>query len=240
MRAYELMKETLLRRSYIIVVHIVFFSIYAIMFSMGHQRTLQWGSLVFVLSGSALPFLLSAGIFGNDIATGRISVLITKPMRISELYIWRVTGLSLQCALHLVVSGWIIFILHSATDRGNMNNFGLWLFASWLLFNTWTTLLASLSVVVKRTNNSVILGCAIILVLGLIKFLDPEDLLTIAIRAIIKYGFPPMELMVVFAKGGYGLIQGSGYVVHALGLTVLYSIAGTIMLSKREFRSESD
>lgn len=240
MRTYELIKETFFRKLYIPVLHIIWFALYILVFFTEVRREVQLGENIFVLSGFILPLFLSAGIFGDDIATGRISVLITKPMQINILYISRVLGLSLQCVLHLVIAGCIAYITHSITGNGNLNNLGLWLFLTWLLFTAWIALSTTLSVVTKRISNSTFLVSAVFFYLVLMNHLDPNYLVTIAIRAIVKYAFPPVQLLCKFGDGGYEGAQKIGCLIHVVGLTILYCIIGIILLSKREFKSERD
>ncbi|MHC4728708.1 MAG: ABC transporter permease subunit [Planctomycetota bacterium] len=244
MRAYELMKETLLRKTYIRIVHISWFAIYGLIFIIPFPaETWHWGPFIFAWSGCLLPLLLSAGIFGNDIASGRISILITKPLRLGELYIYRLMGMSLQAFLHLVISGCVIFILHGTTGRGDIDNLGLWILSSWLIFNTWAALSTSLSVVVRRGNNSMLLfvatGFTFFFASFLVSFI-PDHTTTIVLKVVLRYTCPPIELLVNLANGKYSVIQNFACVMHSLVLTALYSIVGIIILIKRQFACESD
>ena len=199
--------------------------------------------MLFGWSGCFLPLLISAGIFGDDIASGRISVLITKPMRVTEFYMSRIIGLSIQGGINISLSAGIILTLHRATGKGNINNFALWVLSSWLLFSTWAALSTSLSVVVKRTHNSMILGVAAVAAFFLVGYLPrfaPGHIVSKVVLPIIKYAFPPVELQIAFCTGSHRLFHVIGYITHALGLTVLYCIIGIILLSRREFRCERD
>lgn len=239
MKAYELMKETLLRKTYIRIVHMSWLVIYVLIFIMpSSPETWKWGPFLFAWSGCFLPLMISAGIFGDDIATGRISILITKPLWLGELYIYRLIGISLQAFLHFVISGCLILILHGATGRGNINDLGLWMLLSWLIFNTWAALSTSLSVVVKRGNNSMLLFVAIVFTCLIARYLVtslPDHTVTLVFRIVLKYMCPPIELLVNLANGKYSLIQNLGCVLYSLLLTVLYGIVGILILSKRQF-----
>lgn len=239
MRAYELMKETLLRKTYIRIVHISWVAIYGLIFLIPFPPEVwNWGPFLFAWSGCLLPLLLSAGIFGDDIASGRISFLITKPLWLGELYIYRLLGMSLQAFLHLVISGCLILILHRATSRGNINSFGLWILSSWLIFNTWAALSTSLSVLVRRALNSMLLFVATGFTFFFASFLGsflPDHTATAVLQVVLRYTCPPIELLVNLAIGKYGFIQNLGCVLYSLVLTVLYSIIGITILSKRQF-----
>jgi ABC-type transport system involved in multi-copper enzyme maturation permease subunit len=244
MRAYELMKETLLRKTYIRIVHISWFATYGLIFIIPFpSEAWKWGPFLFAWSGCLLPLLLSAGIFGDDIASGRISILITKPLWLGELYIYRLMGMSLQAFSHLVISGCVILILHATTGRGDIDNLGLWILLSWLIFNTWAALSTSLSIVVRRGNNSMLLfvatGFVCLFTSFLVSFL-PDHTATAVLRVVLKYTCPPVELLVNMANGKYSLIQNLGCVVYSLVLTALYSIVGIIILSKRQFACVRD
>ena len=244
MRAYELMKETLLRKTYIRIVHISWLAIYGLLFIIPFPpEAWNWGPFLFAWSGCLLPLLLSAGIFGDDIASGRISILITKPLWLGELYIYRLLGMSLQAFSHLVISGCIILILHGATGRGDVDNLGLWILLSLLIFNTWAALSTTLSVVVRRGNNSMLLfvatGFICFFASFLVSFL-PDHISTVVLQVVLRYTCPPIELLVNMANGKYGLIQNLGCVVYSLVLTVLYSLVGIIILSKRQFACVRD
>ena len=244
MRAYELMKETLLRKTYIRIVHISWLAIYGFIFLIPFpQETWSWGPFLFAWSGCLLPLLLSAGIFGNDIASGRISILITKPLHLGELYIYRLMGMSLQAFLHLVVSGCVIFILHGVTGSGNINNLGLWILSSWLIFNTWAALSTSLSVVVRRAYNSMLLFVVIGFAFFFASILETfflDHTAKVVLQNVLKYTCPPIELLVNMASGKYSLIQNLACVMHSLVLTAIYSIVGIIILIRRQFACESD
>jgi hypothetical protein len=239
MRAYELMKETLLRKTYIRIVHMSWLAIYGLIFLIPFPPEVwHWGPFLFAWSGCLLPLLLSAGIFGEDIASGRISILVTKPFWLGELYIYRLIGISLQAFSHLVMSGCLILILHSVTGRGSIKNLGLWIFLSWLIFNTWAALSTSLSVVVKRGNNSMLLFVATAFVCFFVSFLVsfiPDHISTVMLRVVLRYTCPPIELLVNLATGKYSLVKDLGCVLYSLVLTTIYSIVGIIILNKRQF-----
>jgi len=244
MRAYELMKETLLRRIFIRIVHISWLAIYGLIFLIPFpQETWSWGPFLFAWSGCLLPLVISAGIFGDDIASGRISILVTKPFWLGELYLYRLIGISLQAFLHLIISGCVILLLHRITGRGNINNFGLWMLLSWLVFNTWAALSTSLSVVVKRGNNSMLLFVAAGFVCFFSSFLVsflPDHISTVVLRIVLKYTCPPIELLVNLANGKYSLVKDFGCVLYSLVLTAIYSIVGITILSRRQFACVRD
>jgi hypothetical protein len=129
----------------------------------------------------------------------------------------------------------------------------MWLLASWLLFNTCAALSTSLSVVVARSFNSLLL--LVVIVIGgfmtrlLMGFVGAESMKG-ALTSFVRYACPPFELLGKFAGGEYGkfsltvgrfsVTKNVACVVHCLMLTAAYSIAGIVMLCGREFSRVRD
>lgn len=251
MRAYELMKETFSRKMHIWIVHVVWLVLYGIFWIILLPEDSDFGFILFIWGGCLLPLALSTGIFGDDIASGRICVLMTKPFWPGELYIYRLMGLSFQAALHFVLAGCVIFIVHTFIGKGSLEDLGSWLFSSWLLFNVCAALSTSLSVVIRRSYNSLLLFVAILavhLVVSVLSWNYSEETGTKVFMHLLRYAGPPFELLHKLGKGEYGeyslivgkysLVKSVACVTHSLVLTVLYSIVGIILLSKRQFTCE--
>lgn len=116
MRAWELMKETLLRRRFVLILHVVWLAIYVFIF-IPDLSELHWQPVLVGFSGFLLPLFISAGIFGDDVASGRMATLITKPMRAAELYLWRIAGLAGQGIMHFAIATVIIVVMHRLTGK---------------------------------------------------------------------------------------------------------------------------
>jgi hypothetical protein len=205
----------------------------------------DWGFQTFLMfwGGFFLPLLLSAGIFGNDIASGRICVLVTKPLWSGELYVYRFIGLSLQGALHLILAGGGIFIIHHLLGIGNIDNLGLWLLSSWLLFNTWAAISTSLSVVVKRAYNCMFLITATItisILMSILTYSHSGETGAKVFLALFRYACPPFKFLSELAKGNFSLIKSAACVTHTLMLTIFYGAIGIIILSRRQFTCGHD
>ena len=256
MRAYELIKETFCRKIYILIVHLSWLTLYGIfywLFPPSASEFSEFGRFIFIWGGFLLPLALSAGIFGDDISSGRICVLVTKPFWPGELYIYRLLGLSLQAAVHFILAWCVIFILHALMRKGSMDNLGLWLFASWLLFNTCAALSTSLSIVVGRAYNALLLLVVIVtgfFVVGLLMVSLKQQAETGVLFSFISFACPPFKLLYKFACGEYGkysltvgrfsLTKSVACVVHSLILTVVYSVVGIVLLSRRQFSCGRD
>jgi ABC-type transport system involved in multi-copper enzyme maturation permease subunit len=253
MKECELIKETFLRRTYIWVVHLSWLVIYGLFWLLFLPSGMEAGFFIFFWGGFFLPLALSAGILGDDIASGRICVLATKPFWLGQFYIYRLLGLSLQGAVHLLLGGAIVFGLDALMGRGTPNRLGLWLFATWLLFNTCAALSASLSVVVKRAYNSLVLLLAVALfylLLGVLAHYWLEHGTADFMRKLIRFAGLPFNLLHGMARGEYGkysLAVGKyGFTktvactVHCLILTAVYATVGVLLLIRRQFYSQSD
>lgn len=253
MRAYELMKETFFRRTYIWIVHVVWLALYGSFWWLMLPDGDEFGRFIFIWGGFLLPLALSAGILGDDISSGRICVLVTKPFWSGELYLYRLMGLALQAAVHLALAGGIVLILHAVMRKGRIDHLGSWLIATWLLFTTCAALSASLSVVVGRAFNSLLLLVVVVtgyfvvnLLMGYLRQQSSGGML----MGFIRYAWPPFELLSKFAGGEYGqysltvgrfsLTKSAACVVHSLMLTAAYSIAGIVLLCTREFSRVRD
>src|SRR5512139_2161694 len=118
MRAFELMKETFFRRTYIWIVHVIWLALYGVYWWLFLPEAPDFGRFLFIWAGFFLPLALSAGIFGDDIASGRICVIVTRPFWTGELYIFRLLGLSLQAAVHLALAGALVLVLHAIMRKG--------------------------------------------------------------------------------------------------------------------------
>ena len=268
MRAYELIKETFLRKGFIRTVHISWLAIYGLLFLIplprGAWQAWPWGLMLFYWSGCTLPLLISAGIIGDDIASGRISLIVTKPLWLGELYIYRFAGLSLQALVHLVIAGSMIFVLRTIVagnaedldrwiaefknmgmiqNRSNIEHFGLWILSTWLIFNCWAALSTTLSTIVKRAQNSIVLFAST----GFVYFfvvitmqLFPKHIITKTTTAFIRYACPPVELLFNLANGKFSLMRSFSCVMHSVLLIAIYGIIGIIVLSTRQFECARD
>jgi len=244
MKARVLMAETFLRKRAILLMHLAWLGAYAPLFLIPFRPgTWQWGGFLFGWSGCLLPLALSAGIFGNDIASGRIRLLVTEPVRLWELYLYRLLGLSLQAAVHVWTAGVLILLLHRFTGRGNINHFAVWLLVSWLIFNAWAALSTSVSVVVHREHNSMLVILATIAVLSplyMLLLFFQDSLGTKIYVGVLRYAGPPVELLVRLGQGRCRLPAGIGSVAYSLLLTVFYSVIGVMLLRRREFTAAGD
>jgi ABC-type transport system involved in multi-copper enzyme maturation permease subunit len=253
MKAYELVKETFSRRGYIWIVHVVWLALYGLFWWLFLPTGPEFGRFIFIWGGFFLPLALTAGIFGDDIASGRICVLVTKPLWPGELYLCRLLGLSLQAAVQFILAGFIVLILHFFTKKGNTDYLGLWLFVTWLLFNTVAALSTSLSVVVGRTYNSLLMLVVVVtvyFVMSLLMGSAGQEGSKGLFAGFIRYPWPPFELLYKLANGEYGkynltvgrfsVTKSVACVVHSLILTVVYSIIGIVLLSKRQFSRQRD
>ncbi len=252
-RAYELIRETFFRRTYIWIVHLIWFGIYGLFWLLLLPTNLEAGQFLFLWGGFLLPLALSAGIIGDDISSGRICVLATRPFWLGQLYLYRLLGLSLQGAGHILLAGGLVFVLDTLLGKGSPNNLAVWLLSSWLLFNACATLSTSLSVVVGRSYNSLLTFFGVVLVFLLLDVLSGYWLeygAADTLRNLFRYVGLPFGLLSGLAKGDYGkyslsvgkydMAKNIACVVHCLILTSAYALAGILLLNKRQFFLQRD
>jgi hypothetical protein len=251
MRAYELIKETFHRRMYIWIVHVCWLILYCFFWVLFLEEESDFGKFLFIWGGFLLPLALSAGIFGDDIASGRICVLMTRPFWPGELYIYRLLGLSLQGVLHFILAGFVIYIVHLFVGKGTLEDLGIWLFSSCLLFVVCSALSTTLSIVVRRAFNSLLLFVAVAsayVIVSILSWHYKDDTGAKVFTLILRYTGPPFQLLSRLAEGEFGkysliigqykLIKGLACITHSLVLTVLYSFIGITLLSRRQFTYE--
>ena len=251
MRAYEIMKETLLRRRFILIIHLVILALYAVLFLpwLPPAFRMSWPPIMLFGSGCILPLIISAGIFGDDIASGRIAVLVTKPMRAAELYWWRAAGLLAQGAAHFLVAIIILVVFCCMRGRGGL----AWargdlasafsnMLAAFMLYCSTMALCTTVSVVVKRGFNSVIVFVGFVVIDETLRSLwsqYPEAWLTHWLSQCVKYGCPPVELILTAVREkplASQLLVG----LYTLGLTAAYTGIGIFLLSRRQFPQARD
>jgi hypothetical protein len=252
-RAYELIRETFFRRTSIWVIHLVWFGIYGLFWLLLLPSNVEAGQFLLIWGGFLLPLALSAGIIGDDISSGRICVLATRPFWLGQLYLYRLLGLSLQGAVHILLAGGLVFLLDTFLGEGSPNNLAVWLLASWLLFNACAALSTSLSVVVGRSYNALLTFFGVVLVFLLLDVLAGYWLeygAADTLRNIFRYVGLPFGLLSGLAKGDYGkyslsvgrydTVKAVACVVHCLLLTTAYAAAGILLLIRRQFFLQRD
>jgi hypothetical protein len=253
MRAYELLKETVVRKTFIWVTHLCCFVIYGVFWLLFLPTELEVGEFLFLWGGFFLPLALSSGVLGDDIATGRICVLATRPLRLAELYLWRLAGISLQGTVHLLVAAGIVALLGTLMGRGSPSRLGPWILASWLLFNACAALSTSLSVAVKGSHNALLLLAIVVFTRYLVGILGsywPEYGLAEAMKGLVRHVGLPFELLQHLAHGDYdkysvdvgqyGLVKSVACTVHCVILTATYVTLGILVLNKRQFSGQRD
>ena len=253
LRTYELMKETLCRRTFIWAVHMIWFAVYGLFWLLFLPTGRQAGEFIYIWGGFFLPLALSAGIFGDDVASGRICTLVTKPFWPGTLYLYRLLGLSLQGATSILLAGGAVFLLDTHVGQGTPNNLGLWLLATWLLFNACAALSMSVSIVVPRSYNSLLVlfvAAVLFLMLDVLAGYWLEDATAEFVKGVIRFAGLPFGLLNDLAKGDYGkysmtvgklgIIKSVACTIHCLILTAAYALAGISILLRRQFSLHRD
>jgi ABC-type transport system involved in multi-copper enzyme maturation permease subunit len=240
----EVLRESLFRRRFIPLLHIVYLGVYLLVygiFCVIPSGPTRWGLWLFIWSGCLLPVLLTAGAFGDDIASGRILQLVTKPVSLGTLYVLRALGVFIQCAVHLAVCYSLVFVLHSLTGQGGQESLGPWFLASLLASLAWLTLSCSLSTFLLREYNIVVIMIGSILVVMLwqsvvvVASVANWPMVSEVANGVVVYGMPPVVLLLRLGMQKYNLVGGLAVGAHALGMATLYAAIGILILTHREF-----
>jgi hypothetical protein len=109
----------------------------------------------------------------------------------------------------------------------------------------------TLSVVVRRAFNSLLLFVAVasaFFIISILSWYHDGDTGSKVLIVFLKYAGPPFGLLSKLGEGEFGkysliigqykLIKGLACIIHSLVLTVIYSIVGITLLSKRQFTYE--
>jgi hypothetical protein len=235
-KAFELIKETFCRKSFIPITHIVWCALYVCFFNV---EPAQWGQVLFIFGGILLPIVLTAGIYGDDYSSGRISVLLTRPVGIVPLYLYRLLGVALQGIVNIAAAIGVILLIRQTTGCDGVGKFWIWPAASGLMFMAWASFSASLSVCMKQAYNFIFIMIGMIAFGLLISVIhNPDEFPVKSLLTIIKYALPPVELLGQLAKENLSPMYTTAYVMHGLGLTAFYSLVGIVLMSKRELGRE--
>lgn len=241
MVAWELIKETVLRRGFILLIHLALCCFYATLPLFAWRHDFVLGCIPFVLGGLLLPVILSTGIFGNDIVSGRIFVLVTKPIPFFELYLWRWFGLTIQGIIHLLVAGMILVTVHHLGGHGSIAHLHIWLVLSLLLFSAVAALSTTLSIIVKRGDNAIlVIGTFLCSVVFKLFVVPAQTEVTEVVDTLIKYGLPSVEILFQCGAPDYAFSQRVGAASYVLALTGLYGAIGIALLHYKEFKRQCD
>jgi len=241
---FEVLKETFLRRRFIPMLHVLYVGVYIMVFTIYYllpSKSPQWGLWLFVWSGCLFPVLLTAGLFGDDIASGRILQLLIKPISLGTLYLMRVLGVFIQCMIHLTVCYLMLFIMYLCTEQQATGHLGLWFLASVLISLTWLMLSASISTFMLREYNvvTVLIGSIVVFMLWqsasiVASILDWPTVSKVA-DGIMIYGVPPVGLLFRLGMQKYSTTGGLAVTLHAVAMAVMYAVFGIVILTHREF-----
>ena len=240
----EVLKETVFRRRFIPMLHGLYLGVYItiyVIFYLLPSETAQWELWLFIWSGCLFPVLLTAGLFGDDIASGRILQLVIKPTSLATLYLLRVLGVFIQCVVHLAVCYLLLFIVYRINGQEAKGHLGLWFLASVLVSLTWLMLSASFSTFLLREYNvvMVLIGSIVVFMLwqsaSIVASLAGWPAVSKVADGILIYGMPPIALLFRLAMQRYSITGCVAVTLHAVVMAVLYAIAGIVILTHREF-----
>ena len=245
----EILKETVVRRRAIRRLHLAYLAAYAAVYvSLSAVSTSadppRWGLWLFVWSGCVLPVLLTIGIFGGDIASGRMMQLVTKPIALGTLYLFRFLGVYLQCVVHLSICYGSVFIVASWTDAQAEGTLGPWFLASLLISPVWITLSATVSTFVSRDFNVAVVFIGAIATFMVLQSADilaaimSLPIMSEAVTVIGIYGMPSVVLLCKLGMRQCTGTEGIVAAVHPIVMATVYAAIGIVILNRREFTRE--
>lgn len=241
---YEVLKETFLRRRFIPMLHVLYVVVYIMVFTIYYllpSKSPQWELWLFGWSGCLFPVLLTAGLFGDDIASGRILQLLIKPISLGTLYLMRVLGVFIQCVIHLAVCFLMLFIMYLLTEQQAKGHIGLWFLASVLISLTWLMLSASISTFMLREYNVVVvlIGSIVVFMLwqsaSIVASIADWPVISKAADGFMIYGVPPVGLLFRLGMQKYSTAGSLAVTLHAVTIAALYTVIGIVILTHREF-----
>lgn len=245
-----ILRETVMRRRAIVRLHLTCLVVYGVVYVSlsalsSPASPPQWGMWLFVWSGCVLPVLLTIGIFGGDIASGRMMQLVTKPMSLGTLYLFRFLGVYLQCVVHLSICyGSMIFIAASNARTGG--NLGSWFLASLLIAPVWITLSATVSTFVSRDFNVAVIFIGVIVTFMVLQSADAlatimgMPAISEAVEKVGIYGMPSLVLLCKLGMQQCTAMEWVVAVLHPVVMTAVYAAIGIAILNHREFMRERD
>jgi len=240
MKALVLIKETFRRKPLILAAHLSLLTIYILLGLFWTPEPGQAGAYVMALSGIMLPLALSDGVFGSDILSGRFRSIVTKPIRLPELYVWRVLGQIFQGAIHLGLASCILYGLHAINGKGDMTHFGGWMLCTFLLICAWVVLSSTLSLMAKSEHNSLLLFFLVLLGFVMFTLQDATVLprlqtISRQVVPVINHVFPPVVFLGRSSMGGLAWKDLPDNLIH-VGLQILiYGSTGIVILCRRQY-----
>ena len=240
----EVLKETVFRRRFIPMLHVLYLGVYIMIYAIFYllpSETAQWELWLFVWSGCLFPILLTAGLYGDDIASGRVLQLVIKPISLGTLYLMRALGVFIQCIVHLAVCCFLVFIMYLITEQEVKGHLGLWFLASVLASLTWLMLSASFSTFLLREYNVIVVlvGSIVVFMLwqsaSIVASIADWPAISKIADGILIYGVPPVALLFRLGMQKCSMAGGVAVTVHAVAMAVLYAIVGIVILTHREF-----
>lgn len=241
MIGYELIKETFLRKSYIPALHVLWMVAQVLILMSATEPGFAAGKMLFVMVGLLFPLLISAGIFGDDIASGRMVVLMTRPVRFTELYLWRLIGLIIQCILQLSLGGLLAMVICGLAGNASPDHLLHWMLLSLVLAASVASLATAVSVIAPRGYNfTILLLCMMVVFAVRINLPLIGGAGAAAFQFMVKYLLPPVESLYTYGGPAATRSEQLGAIFSAFVLVALYAALGIILLSRREFRREPD
>lgn len=238
MVAYAVLRESVLRKNTILVAHVLLPVIYIACIPLH----IPVGVAVFALGGIALPLVLTNGIWGNDISSGRIRMLALTPVGVERIYLWRLAGVLSQGVVHLLAAA-CVQVLGNTMDAGHDGPWFVWTLATFFLFCAMASFSSALSVVVRGEHNAPL----IVLILVLLVFgheslarESPSALIRVSKGALMyaSWLFPPITGLMRACYQGRSVLDVAGLCLVACAQACVYGTIGAAILHAAEHRPQ--
>jgi ABC-type transport system involved in multi-copper enzyme maturation permease subunit len=183
----------------------------------------------------ALNVILSAGIMGNDISGGQIQLLVTKPVRLSQIFFGKIAGVIVVIVPATIAMNVVAFFLRPGYETASAV---VWigLTASMVLSQLLVvSVSAALSVFVPGNGNAVglVLAGAVFMVLDMIaKLHASRSILSVVLLVFFPHPLVLRELPIRIAHSEHA---PWGYLLHTVVYASAALLAGLAGLRRREF-----
>lgn len=237
---YAVVRETVTRKRTILVAHLILFCLYVA----APVVCVPVCAVAYAMIGVLLPLVLTNGLWGNDLSSGRVRVLAVTPAGVVRIHIWRLVGMVLQGMLQLVLATLVELAAQRVGGRtGPQEAYTLWIICAFMLFISMTAFSSTISVVVRGEHNGPLIVLLLVVTIFGQEYLARADssVTTDILRRvfdIISFTFPPVMLLMRKAVAATSFAAIASGCMLALGQGVLYFLAGLFLLHFQEYRPQ--
>lgn len=201
------------------------------------SESLRTVSMVYWFFAAMLNLIFSAGMIGNDISGGQIQLLVTKPVRLSQILLGKIAGILLVMMPAIVGMNVSLFWVAS---RGEEVSLLLWsnLTCTMVLSQVLlTSVSAVLSVFLPQSSNAVAVVLGGIVFMGLeplSKFYPPFSFLSVVLELFFPH---PIALREIAIQIAYSEPVSWSLLLHSVTYTSGALLIALMGFNQREFHA---